>query len=106
MVHVLIFEKICGLNSPIEEAVNCVWSWLGVLSTSECSQLDAPCSCNKNGEALFTYLCLFPLSFGFTGMQKEKKKQPKTKHMFSCSINLFLNPHSVISVSHYGIITI
>lgn len=103
VVHVLIFEKICGLNSPIEEAVNCVWSWLGVLSTSECSQLNAPCSYNKNSKAFLPIYVCFLWALGLLVCKRKKKN----KHMFSCSINLFfLNPHSVISVSHYGIITI
>lgn len=101
VVHVLIFEKICGLNSPVEEAVSCIWSWLGVLSTAECSQLDAPCSYNKNALAFLPIYVCFLWALGLL-VCKRKKKQAYVQLLNQP----FLSPHSVISVSHYSIITI
>lgn len=102
VVHVLIFEKICGLNSRVEEAVNCVWSWRGVLSTAECSRLDAPCSYNKNAKAFLPIYVCFLWALGLLVCKRKKKKQAYVQLLNQP----FLNPHSVISVSHYGIITI
>lgn len=102
VVHVLMFEKICGLNSPVGKAVNCVWSWLGVLSTAECSQLDAPCSCDKNGKVFLPICPFFHWALGLLVCKRKKKTS-------ICSVaqsTFFLNPHSVIWVSHYGIIMI
>lgn len=129
VVHVLIFEKICGLSSPISETANCVWSWRerwalrsAVSSLVVVAVIQMLWPFNLFISASFE-LWVYWHAKGkkkkerkYHHHQTTKKPQTQTKQLKTKEKKIqayvlllnqpFLNPHSVISVSHYGIITI
>lgn len=85
MVHVLIFEKICGLNSPIEETCEMCLELPWSAERFRVQSARCPLFLLKIVRPFYLFMSVSFELWVYWYAKGEKKN----KHMFSCSINLF-----------------